>query len=57
MLASPSPLSTQSMAPWPCSKIVSAMNEALWPPTQMKERGKIIFVATAKSTISGTLAR
>ena len=34
--ASPSPRSTQSIAPSPCSRIAGAMNEALWPPTQMK---------------------
>ena len=37
--ASPSPLSTQSMAPSPCSRMARAMKEALWPPTQMKRRG------------------
>ena len=36
MPASPSPLSTQSIAPSPCSTIARAVNEALWPPTQMK---------------------
>src|SRR5215510_10715285 len=57
MPTSPSPLSTQSTAPSPCSTMACAVNEALCPPTQMKQRGSVAFVALARSTISGTLAR
>ena len=51
--ASPSPFSTQSIAPAPCSSSAAATNEALCPPTQMKISGKRAFVAFARSTISG----
>jgi hypothetical protein len=47
----------QSMAPSPCSRMARPVNEALWPPTQTKERGRASLVTFAKSTISGTLAR
>jgi len=52
-----SPLSTQSMAPSPCSRMAVAVKDALWPPTQMKHCGSAILVALARSMISGTLAR
>ena len=57
MAASPSPLSTQSMAPAPCAMIALAVKEALWPPTQMKIPGNRALVALARSTTSGTFAR
>ena len=42
---------------WRRTHFESSMIDALWPPTQMKARGKMILVAFARSTISGTLAR
>ena len=38
--ASPSPLSTQSIAPSACSRSSCAMNDALCPPTQTKQSGQ-----------------
>ena len=51
MPASPSPFSTLSIAPAPCSMI------ALCPPTQMNISGKRVFVALARSMISGACGR
>jgi hypothetical protein len=45
MPASPSPLSTLSIAPAPCATIASAVNEALCPPTAMKQSGRRALLA------------
>ena len=55
--ASPSPFSTQSIAPSACISTSSAVKLALWPPRTMKQPGWAAFVAFARSIISGMFAR
>ena len=38
-ISSPSPRTTQSIAPSACSRISRAVNEALWPPAKTKQSG------------------
>src|SRR6185312_4210228 len=54
---SPSPFSTQSLAPAPSARIASATKDALCPPTHTKQRGSSSLVSLARSMTSGTFAR